>query len=231
MSFGGFVPDSDGYNTDLMAYGELEDLEDVPNNGFNSECTEVGYHPDGMRVYAKDAELWMDDSVQSHIAADIFFQQIDYPSPRIAYDDNFGKILVEEMPGQVIEEWSEPQQSSLQIAGAQKILMGDMDYQGNFLATPSSVSAIDFDSTGRDLVTAKTTLKTSYGDLLEADQLHGEASRMAGEIDTEEMEKQMRDEEYLMNNWGTEEYDDPVAWSGLFYGSIDNIVRNVKIFQ
>lgn len=231
MSFGGLVPDSDGYNTEEMSYGELRGLEDVPNDGLNNESAEVGFHPDGMRVYAKDAELWIDDSVQSHIAADIFFRHTDYPSPTIAYDDNFGKILVEEMPGEVVEDWSREQVEALQTASAQKILMGDMDYQGNFLATDSWVSPIDFDSTGRDLATAKRTLKTSYADLIDSDQLHSEASRIAEQIDTEEMERDMRDEEYLMNSWGTENYDDPTAWSGLFYGSIDNIVRNVEVFQ
>lgn len=231
MSSGGFVPDSDGYNIDVMSYGELEDLAEVSNDGLNNDRTEVGVHPDGMRVYAKDAELWMDDGVQSHIAADIFLQEIDYPTPRIAYDDNFGKILVEEMPGEATDDWPEEQLPGLHTSAAQKMLLGDMDYQGNFVSTNSTVSAIDFDSTGRDLITAKKTLETSYGDKLNSELLHREASRTADEIDTDRMERRMRNEEYLMNNWGTEEYDDPTAWSGLFYGSIENIVDNVEAFK
>lgn len=226
---------SAGYNTDLMSYSSIDGVEplDVPNvNGMNDDLAEVGYREDGTRVYVKDVRSADYDIAQSHIAASIFGKHLDIMTPDIAYDDFYGKLFIEEMPGKVRED-KNIGNNSFHEAAAYKMLLGDTDYAGNILETDHGLSSsIDFDCTGRDLITAKTTLKTGIGERIDEDILNREASKLANQIDTKSLEREMRDEEYLQDEWtsGLEE-NDPVPWTGLFNGSIDNILDNVEVFQ
>ena len=234
MNGGGFDRGA-GYNTDLMSYSSMKNVKplDVPDvDGINDGLAEVGYREDGTRVYVKDVGHAGEDIAQSHIAASIFGEHVDIMTPDIAYDDFYGKVLMEEMPGKV-RDGDNVRNSSFHEAVAYKMLMGDTDYAGNILETEyGTSSAVDFDATGRDLITAKTTLKTGIGERINGDILHSEASKLADQIDTESLEREMREEKYLQDEWtsGVEE-NDPVPWEGLFNGSIDNIIDNVEIFQ
>lgn len=224
-----------GYNTDLMDYRSLEDLvslDEGPEQTGINEDAEVGIRPDGTRVYVKNADSRGDDMVQSHIAADIFGDHSPIKSPEIAYDDVYGKILIEELPGDRTIEFRGTYEGPLHRAAAGKMLMGDCDYAGNFLTTENSVIPIDYDMTGRDMITVKMTMKTAMQDKLDEDLLHREASQLANQVDIAALEEEMRNESYLMEEWSSEgEIRDPEAWEGLFMGSIDNILDNVKAFQ
>lgn len=224
-----------GFNTDLMSYSSLRDLEPLEVadvSGVNMGNAEVGYREDGTRVYVKDVKHGKEDMVQSHIAASVFGDNLDMITPDIAYDDFYGKILMEEMPGEVSGEITELQEDSFHRAVAHKMLMGDTDYPGNILMTEATASAIDFDSTGRDMQTTKITLKTALGDRIKSDLLHQKASKLADQIDLYQLEQDMRNEPYLDDEWSNgEERTDDVPWQGLFDGSIDNILENVEMFQ
>lgn len=228
--------DPPGYNTDLMAYFELEDLRSVEETGgyvgINDDA-EVGYRPDGTRVYVKDACSWSDDVVQSHIAASIFGEHLQSLTPDIAYDGAYGKIMMEEMPGEMVEGGLEGGEvESFHRAAAEKMLMGDADYAGNFLTTGTEVFPIDYDQTGRDLSTVRQTLETGIGQYLDDDLLNRKASEIARRIDLEELEEDLRQERHLNERWENDaERNDPVAWEGLFTGSIENILDNVKTFR
>lgn len=224
-----------GYNTDLMSYYTLEDLrpqEETSDRVTMHHDAEVGYRPDGTRVYVKDVDSWRDDVVQSHIAADIFGNHSPTISPEIAYDDVYGKILVEEVPGEHQNEFSEKQKGPFHRATAEKMLMGESDYAGNFLATENNVIPIDYDTMGRDMITSKMAIKTGMADRIDEDLLHSEASQLADQIDIRALEEDMRGERYLMEVWDCRaEMNDPEGWEGLFIGSVDNILNNVKAFR
>lgn len=229
------LAEPNGYNTDLMSYYTLEDIgrlrDDSEHVGVNVDA-EFGYRPDGTKVYVKDADSQDSDIVQSHIAADIFGHHSPTVFPEIAYDDVYGKILIEEMPGEFTDDFSEMQRRPLHRAAAEKMLVGDADYAGNFLVIEDMVVPIDYDSTGRDMLTVKRTMNTAMGDVLNEDLLHREASQIADRIDLRALEEEMRDERYLMSEWESEgENRDPAAWDGLFRGSIDNILNNIRAFQ
>jgi hypothetical protein len=225
-----------GYNTDLMAYFDLEDLRPVEETGgyvgINADA-EVGYRPDGTKVYVKDADSRSDDVVQSHIASSIFGKHLRSATPDIAYDDAYRKIMIEEMPGEMVEGGLDGSEfDSFHRAAAEKMLMGDIDYSGNFLTTGTEVVPIDYDQTGRELKTAKKTLETGIGEYLEDDLLNRKASEIARKIDLEELEEDLREERYLDNRWTNDaEGNDPAAWEGLFVGSIDNILENIRMFR
>lgn len=226
-----------GYNTDLMSYYSLEDVrprddgvEDVVGASVGAE---VGFRPeDGAKVYVKDVTSRRDDTVQSHVAADIYGNHIPSVTPEIAYDSVYGKILMEEMPGEFTEDYHELEQRSFHRAVAEKLLLGDCDYGGNFLETENHVVPIDYDVTGRDLVTARETIETALGDDLDGELLNTEASRLAEKIDLRALEEDLRDENILLDRWSSrEEVRDPEPMDGLFIGSIDNILDNVRAFQ
>ena len=225
-----------GYNTGLMNYRELEDTR--PRGEENGEDVgvsidaEVGLRPDGTRVYVKDVEGLSDDSVQSHIAADIYNDHIPSLTPEIAYDDTYGKILVEEMPGEFRDDYGEMDQVSLYRGVAQKLLLGDCDYAGNFLVSGNIVVPIDHDMTGRDLVTTRESVDNWLEDGSDEDLLYREATKLAEQIDIRALEQDLRDERNLMNSWSSrEEIRDPEPRDGLFHGSIENIIDNVRAFK
>ncbi len=236
-----FENTGDGYNVDIMDYSGLEDLEslDLDNvYGVNAQETEVGFREDGTRIYVKDVDSFDEDIAQSHIAASIVGDHMHVLTPDIAYDHRYGKILMEEMPGEILEpgrnQYAESDFGTLYQAVAQKLLIGDIDFSGNILITEEgTASPIDYDSVGRDLITSKTTLKTTnIYDYLDADILHREASNLARRIDEEALEEDLRTEKWLKQSWcdGEEQYD-PVVWHGLLEGSIENIINTIRVFQ
>lgn len=224
-----------GHNTDSMSYYVLEDkmsrAEDTDEIVGASIDAEVGFRPDGGKVYVKDADSRSDDIVQSHIAADIYFDHIPSVTPEIAYDDAFGKILVEEMPGEFTEEYDKLDQRSLHRAIAEKLLMGDCDYAGNFLVSGQTVSPIDYDVTGRDLETTLETIDTWLEEDLDEELLYQEASKLADSIDIDDLEQDMRDNRLLMDEWSNFDDADSEPREGLYSGSVDNILENVRTFQ
>jgi len=235
----GEFEDPTGYNTDAMMYFGLEDVTSLTdsskNVGINREA-EVAYRDDGTRVYVKDVDSMHSDTAQSHIAAGILGDYMEFNMPEITYDALDEKVLVEEVPGdQVvydqIRDFTEQQLDSFHTAAAQKMLMGDADYSGNFLATDSTVSPIDYDTVGRDMITVKRTLKNAYGDILDSKKLDQEAERIAQQIDIDSLEEELREQEHLMDQWGIEETNDPELWDGIYSGSIDNIIDNIKVFR
>lgn len=225
-----------GYNTDLMSYYTLENrrlLKDTEEHtGVNTDA-EVSYRPDGTRVYVKNADSRHDDIVQSHIAASIFGEHLHTLTPDIAYDDIYGKVMIEEMPGERVKRGLEDSEvDPFHRAVAEKMLMGDVDYSGNFLTTGRDVVPIDYDQTGRELTTARKTVETGTGGYLDDDLLNMKASEIANSIDLGELEDDLRNERYLDDSWVDEvESDDPAPWDELFIGSIDNILENVRAFQ
>lgn len=231
-----FEENPPGYNTELMDYRSLEDKrprEDAGGEDVGASIdAEVGFRPDGARVYVKDVDDLEDDPVQSHIAADIYNDHIPFVTPEIAYDDVYGKILVEEMPGEFSDDYGEMDQRSLHGAIAQKLLLGDCDYAGNFLVAGNQVVPIDHDMTGRDLVTTKEAVDIGLEQDRDEAILYREATKLAENIDIRALEKDLRDERNLMNNWSSrEEVRDPEPKDGLFQGSIDNILDNIRAFK
>jgi hypothetical protein len=225
-----------GYNTGLMNYRELEDTrprEDAICKDVGASINaEVGFRPDGARVYVKDVDDLENDTVQSHIAADIYNDHIPFLTPEIGYDEVYGKILVEEMPGEFSDDYGEVDQRSLYGAIAQKLLLGDFDLPGNFLTTGNQVVPVDHDMTGRDLVTTKKAVDTWLEDGPDEDLLYREATKLAEQIDIRALEQDLRDERNLMNSWSSrEEIRDPEPRDGLFHGSIENIIDNVRAFK
>lgn len=236
-----FEDRTEGYNVEVMDYAGLEDVTALELDNIstvNIREAETGYREDGTRVYVKNAEAYGDDIVQSHIAASIVGEHMDVLNPDISYDDTYGKILIEEMPGKIFEpgrkEYDTVHSGLLHQAVAQKLLIGDIDYAGNILITGGgTVSPVDYDSTGRDLATSKITLNsTELTNYLNGDRLHREASRLAQQIDIQALEEDLRGEEWLEEEWcdGEEEHD-PVVWQGLLEGSIENILHNIRVFQ
>lgn len=225
-----------GYNMDVMTYFGLKDLkarnmDEGEVVGINTDA-EVGFRSDGAKIYVKDVESSEDDTVQSHIAAHIYGNHIPSVTPEISYDDAYRKIMMEEMPGEFIDDYQEVDQRSLHRAIAEKLLVGDCDYGGNFLATDYNVRPIDYDMVGRDLVTAKEAIDTWMGDELDEELLNREASKLAEEVDIRALEQDLREEKTLNETWSNrDESRDPEPRDGLFHGSIDNILSNVRAFQ
>lgn len=226
----------EGYNTDSMSYYLLEDKrprdEDIAEIVGASVGAEVGFNPNGPKVYIKDAEGIEDDAVQSHIAAGIYFNHLRSVTPEIAYDDVYGKIMIEQMPGEFTDDYDELHERYFHRAVAEKLLLGDVDYAGNFLATNYDVVPIDFDMTGRDLETAKKVIERWPEASVDEETLYQEARRIAEDIDIQELENDLKDEKMLMNSWSTRDtVRDAEPMEGLFHGSIDNILENVRRFQ
>lgn len=231
-----FAEEPPGYNTDLMNYRDLDDLRPrgtEPGEEVGASVgAEVGFRDDGTQIYVKDVDLLRGDPVQSHIAADIYNSHIPSVTPEIAYDDTYGKLLVEEVPGEFRDDYGEMDQVSLHGAIAQKLLLGDCDYAGNFLVSGNTVAPIDHDMAGRDLVTTKESVDTWLEDVLDEELLYREATELAEQIDIRELEQDLREERKLMNTWSSrEEIRDPEPRDGLFHGSIENIIDNVRAFK
>ena len=207
-----------GFNTEIFSYDEAE--WEVPISNYQDDF--LGSNADTMTVcgfqdrnaYVKEGSLRNGEVVSTAIMAYKVLDELGVNHPEIAYDEEFDKLLIEEVPNSepAYKVEHDPNEKSFYRNLAARAILGDRDIYQNFLSCQRGNSQefinIDFESSGYPIQNfleetkhAMPLLAANIGIDYERDRLDYWIDTFRETADTESLESELKGNQFVMEFW------------------------------
>lgn len=226
-----------GFNTEVFKYDEAEwevpivDYQDDFLGSNTDRVTVCGFKE--RNAYVKEGHLRDGEVVSTALMAYTVLDEIGVNHPEISYDEEFDKLLIEEIPNSepAYKVEAQPNEESFYRNLAARAILGDRDIYQNFLTYNSGIDQefinIDFESSGypvedflEETKEAIPLLAGKIGIEYEKDRLHSWINKFRDRIDIDNLESELRENPFVMESWQGCRFD--------MEPSIDIIIRNLE---